>query len=95
MTFTPGASGDCRLTAEKLGALPWLADWPATSTRMKVPEADRFLHWIACAHFSTTFSLAPPLGSCERKIGAVGVSGLPGEVDEQLAIASIESSGER
>jgi hypothetical protein len=44
MTFTPAASGDCRLTAEKLGALPWLADWPATSTRMKVLEADRFLH---------------------------------------------------
>ena len=31
----------------------------------------------------------------ERKIGAVGVSGLPGEVDEQLAIAAIERSAGR
>ena len=28
----------------------------------------------------------------ERKIGAVGVSGLPGEVDEQLAMAAIDST---
>ena len=27
-----------------------------------------------------------------RKIGAVGVSGLPGEVDEQLAIGAIEKT---
>ena len=26
----------------------------------------------------------------DRKIGAVGVSGLPGEVDEQLVLAAIE-----
>ena len=25
-----------------------------------------------------------------RRIGAVGVSGMPGEVDEQLAVAAIE-----
>ena len=30
----------------------------------------------------------------EQKIGAVGVSGLPGEVDEQLAIAAIDSTVE-
>jgi glc operon protein GlcG len=28
----------------------------------------------------------------ERRIGAVGVSGLPGEVDEELALAAIERS---
>ena len=28
------------------------------------------------------------------RIGAVGVSGLPGEVDEQLAIAAIERTAE-
>jgi uncharacterized protein GlcG (DUF336 family) len=27
-----------------------------------------------------------------RRIGAVGVSGLPGEVDEQVAVAAIERS---
>jgi uncharacterized protein GlcG (DUF336 family) len=27
-----------------------------------------------------------------RRIGAVGVSGLPGEVDEQVALAAIEQS---
>src|SRR4051794_30780783 len=31
----------------------------------------------------------------ERRIGAVGVSGLPGEVDEQLALAAIERSAGR
>ena len=28
-----------------------------------------------------------------RRVGAVGVSGLPGEVDEELAIAAIRSAG--
>jgi glc operon protein GlcG len=28
-----------------------------------------------------------------RRVGAVGVSGLPGEVDEQLAVASVVSAG--
>jgi glc operon protein GlcG len=28
-----------------------------------------------------------------RRVGAVGVSGLPGEVDEQLAIAAIRAAG--
>src|SRR5918911_1303905 len=28
----------------------------------------------------------------DRRVGAVGVSGLPGEVDEQLAIAAIEGT---
>ena len=31
----------------------------------------------------------------ERRVGAVGVSGLPGEVDEQLALAAIERSAGR
>jgi uncharacterized protein GlcG (DUF336 family) len=30
-----------------------------------------------------------------ERIGAVGVSGLPGEVDEQLALAAIERSADR
>ena len=29
----------------------------------------------------------------ETRLGAVGVSGLPGEVDEQLALRAIEASG--
>ena len=31
----------------------------------------------------------------EERVGAVGVSGLPGEVDEQLALAAIERSADR
>ena len=31
----------------------------------------------------------------ETRVGAVGVSGLPGEVDEQLALAAIERSADR
>jgi glc operon protein GlcG len=31
----------------------------------------------------------------EERIGAVGVSGLPGEVDERLALAAIERSADR
>jgi uncharacterized protein GlcG (DUF336 family) len=31
----------------------------------------------------------------DRKIGAVGVSGLPGEDDERLALAAIERSARR
>jgi uncharacterized protein GlcG (DUF336 family) len=29
----------------------------------------------------------------ERRVGAVGVSGLPGEVDEELAVAAILAAG--
>jgi uncharacterized protein GlcG (DUF336 family) len=28
-----------------------------------------------------------------RRVGAVGVSGLPGEVDEELAIAAVRAAG--
>ena len=31
----------------------------------------------------------------DERVGAVGVSGLPGEVDEQLALAAIERSADR
>src|SRR3954462_6556336 len=31
----------------------------------------------------------------DERVGSVGVSGLPGEVDEQLALAAIERSGGR
>jgi uncharacterized protein GlcG (DUF336 family) len=31
----------------------------------------------------------------DRRVGAVGVSGLPGETDEQLALGAIERSADR
>ena len=40
-----------------------------------------------------TFFLGGAAFSDGRRVGAVGVSGLPGEVDEELAIAAVRAAG--
>ena len=84
-----GAAPDTRLNAQRKAYTAARSD--ATSTRelaekARADPAER-------ASFDPLFSFF--LGGIavfenDRRVGAVGVSGLPGEVDEQLALDAIE-----
>ena len=86
-----GAAPDTRLNAQRKAYTAARSD--ATSTRelaekARADPAER-------ASFDPFFSFF--LGGIavfenDRRVGAVGVSGLPGEVDEQLALRAIELS---
>jgi uncharacterized protein GlcG (DUF336 family) len=87
-----GAAADTRINAQRKAYTAARSD--ATTTRelaekARADPAER-------ASFDPFFSFF--LGGVAvfadgRRIGAVGVSGLPGEIDEQLAHAAIEHSG--
>jgi uncharacterized protein GlcG (DUF336 family) len=87
-----GAAPDTRINAQRKAYTAARSD--ATTTRelaekARADPAER-------ASFDPFFSFF--LGGVAvfadgRRIGAVGVSGLPGEIDEQLAHAAIEHSG--
>jgi uncharacterized protein GlcG (DUF336 family) len=87
-----GAARDSHLNARRKAYTAARSD--AVSTRKlaaKVAEAPTEL-----ASFDPFFSFF--LGGVAafasgRRVGAVGVSGLPGEVDEELAIAAIRAAG--
>jgi glc operon protein GlcG len=84
-----GAAPDTRLNAQRKAYTAARSD--ATSTREIVEKARA--DPAERASFDPFFSFF--LGGVAvfeegRRVGAVGVSGLPGEVDEQLALAAIE-----
>jgi glc operon protein GlcG len=86
-----GAAPDTRLNAQRKAYTAARSD--ATSTRELAEKARA--DPAELASFDPFFSFF--LGGVAvfengRRIGAVGVSGLPGEVDEQLALAAIEQS---
>lgn len=89
-----GAAPDTRLNAQRKAYTAARSDVRSTrelAEKVKDDPAER-------ASFDPFFSFF--LGGVgvfagDRKIGAVGVSGLPGEVDEQLALAAIERSAGR
>jgi uncharacterized protein GlcG (DUF336 family) len=84
-----GAAPDTRLNAQRKAYTAARSD--ATSTRELAEKARQ--DPAERASFDPFFSFF--LGGIavfegDRRVGAVGVSGLPGEVDEQLALAAIE-----
>ena len=84
-----GAAPDTRLNAQRKAYTAARSD--ATSTRELAEKARA--DPVERASFDPFFSFF--LGGVAvfedgRRVGAVGVSGLPGEVDEQLALAAIE-----
>jgi uncharacterized protein GlcG (DUF336 family) len=86
-----GAAPDTRLNAQRKAYTAARSD--ATSTRELAEKARA--DPAELASFDPFFSFF--LGGVAvfedgRRIGAVGVSGLPGDVDEQLALAAIEHS---
>jgi uncharacterized protein GlcG (DUF336 family) len=89
-----GAAPDTRLNAQRKAYTAARSD--ARSTRQLAEKvADDPVERASFDPFFTFFLGGVAVFDGDRKIGAVGVSGLPGEVDEQLALAAIERSADR
>jgi glc operon protein GlcG len=84
-----GAAPDTRLNAQRKAYTAARSD--ATSTRELAEKARAdSVERASFDHFFTFFLGGVAVFDDGRRVGAVGVSGLPGEVDEQLAVAAIE-----
>ena len=88
-----GAAPDTRLNAQRKAYTAARSD--ARSTRELADKVrDDPVERASFDPFFTFFLGGVAVFDGERKIGAVGVSGLLGEFDEQLAIAAIDSTVE-
>src|ERR687897_2522048 len=86
-----GAAPDSRLNAQRKAYTAARSD--ATSTRELAEKArEDPVERARFDPFFTFFLGGVAVFDGGRRIGAVGVSGLPGDVDEQLALAAIERS---
>ena len=86
-----GAAPDTRINAQRKAYTAARSD--ATTTRELAEKARADAAERASFDPFFSFFLGGVAVFAEgRRIGAVGVSGLPGEVDEQLALAAIEQS---
>ncbi len=89
-----GAAADTRLNAQRKAYTAARSD--ARSTRQLAEKvADDPVERASFDPFFTFFLGGVGVYDGETKIGAVGVSGLPGEVDEELVLAAIERSADR
>src|SRR5690242_19888496 len=87
-----GAAPDTRLNAQRKAYTAARSD--ATSTRALAEKVrDDAVERASFDPFFTFFLGGVAAFEGSVRVGAVGVSGLPGEVDEQLARAAIESVG--
>ena len=89
-----GAAPDTRLNAERKAYTAARSDARSTRELAEKVRDDP----VERASFDPRFTFF--LGGVavfegETRVGAVGVSGLPGEVDERLALAAIERSADR
>ncbi len=86
-----GAAPDTRLNAQRKAYTAARSD--AGSTRELAEKVrDDPVERASFDPFFTFFPGGVAVFEGEERVGAVGVSGLPGEVDEQLALAAIERS---
>jgi uncharacterized protein GlcG (DUF336 family) len=85
-----GAAPDTRLNAQRKAYTAARSDAP--STRALAGKAEAHGNFDP---FFTFFLGGVAVFEGDTKIGAVGVSGLPGEVDEQLVLDAIERSAGR
>jgi glc operon protein GlcG len=86
-----GAAPDTRLNAERKAYTAARSD--ARSTRELAEKVkDDPVERASFDPFFTFFLGGVAAFDGETRVGAVGVSGLPGEVDEQLARAAIEAA---
>ncbi len=84
-----GAAPDTRLNAQRKAYTAARSD--ATSTRELADKARADpVERASFDPFFTFFLGGVAVFQDGRRVGAVGVSGLPGELDEQLAFAAIE-----
>ena len=87
-----GAPPDTRLNAQRKAYTAARSD--ARSTRELAEKVkDDPVERASFDPFFTFFLGGVGAFDGETRVGAVGVSGLPGEVDEQLALAAIEAAG--
>ena len=87
-----GAAPDTRLNALRKAYTAARSD--ARSTRELAGKArDDPVERASFDPFFTFFLGGVAVFEGERRVGAVGVSGLPGEVDEQLALEAIAATG--
>jgi glc operon protein GlcG len=89
-----GAAPDTRLNAQRKAYTAARSD--ARSTRELAEKArDDAVERASFDPFFTFFLGGVAVFDGERRIGAVGVSGLPGEDDERLVLLAIERSADR
>jgi uncharacterized protein GlcG (DUF336 family) len=86
-----GAAPDTRLNAQRKAYTAARSDARSTRELAEKAKADP-VERASFDPFFTFFLGGVAVFEGDRRIGAVGVSGLPGEVDEQLALAAIENS---
>ena len=86
-----GAAPDTRLNAQRKAYTAARSD--ARSTRELAEKVrDDAVERASFDPFFTFFRGGLAIFDGERRIGAVGVSGLPGDVDERLALQAIEQT---
>jgi glc operon protein GlcG len=88
-----GAAPDTRLNAQRKAYTAARSDARTTRELAEKVEDDP-VERASFDPFFTFFLGGVAVFEGEERVGAVGVSGLPGEVDEQLALAGIEHSAE-
>lgn len=89
-----GAAPDTRLNAQRKAYTAARSD--ARSTRELAEKVkDDPVERASFDPFFTFFLGGVAVFDGDMRVGAVGVSGLPGEVDEQLALGAIERSADR
>jgi uncharacterized protein GlcG (DUF336 family) len=87
-----GAAPDTRLNAQRKAYTAARSDATSTSALAEKVRDDP-VERASFDPFFTFFRGGLAIFDGERRIGAVGVSGLPGKVDEELAQRAIEASG--
>jgi uncharacterized protein GlcG (DUF336 family) len=88
-----GAAPDTRLNAQRKAYTAARSD-ARTTRELADAVADNAVERASFDPFFTFFLGGVAVFDGDVRIGAVGVSGLPGEVDERLAIAAIERTAE-
>src|SRR6476660_10348623 len=89
-----GAAPDTRLNAQRKAYTAARSD--ARTTRQLAEKVeDNAVERASFDPFFTFFLGGVAVFDGDERLGAVGVSGLPGEVDEQLALAAIDRSADR
>jgi glc operon protein GlcG len=89
-----GAAPDTRLNAQRKAYTAARSDATSTSA-LAAKVADDPVERASFDPFFTFFKGGVAAFDGDTRVGAVGVSGLPGEVDEELARRAIEAAGLR
>jgi glc operon protein GlcG len=86
-----GAAADTRLNAQRKAYTAARSD-AKTTRELAGKVRDDPVERASFDPFFTFFLGGVALFEDGRKVGAVGVSGLPGEIDERVALAAIENT---